>query len=486
MKNNIFGFAILLITLILTQTTFADVKIKARQTVSGQTSESTVYIKGKRMRSEQNAGGMETINLTQCDLKRSVRVMPASQTYMIDAWLPAQNVAPTTTVEKTQAVTEKGGVITMTVTTKDTGERKQMFGYTARRIITTMESVSSPDACNQNKTKMETDGWYIDAAFALNCQTDQYGGYYSNQNGGGCQDRHVYKNVGKGKTGYPVLEKITMFDQSGKESFTMMNEVLEISNTTLDAALFDVPGNYREVKDATELYASMSNSSSASIKTKNDYNPKNSSSNAGLNPDQPAAATSAIKSSSNPGEKKAGVVRIGIAHIKTGAVGEGINALELAATIKNTLGEYLDSPQVEMFQLEAKLPSAIDAEAKSIDCDVVIYATVSHKKGGGGFGMFKKIAPAFGNVVPVAGLSGNVAGAVAGQVASTLVYTAAGMAANVKSKDEMTLDVKVQTATGSAVFAKQYKAKAKSDGDDIISPIVEQAAQAILDAVAKK
>jgi ABC-type uncharacterized transport system substrate-binding protein len=59
------------------------------------------------------------------------------------------------------------------------------------------------------------------------------------------------------------------------------------------------------------------------------------------------------------------------------------------------------------------------------------------------------------------------------------------MSANVKSKDEITLDIKVNSAGGAAALAKQFKQKAKGDGDDIITPIIEQAAQAILDAVAK-
>ena len=96
-----------------------------------------------------------------------------------------------------------------------------------------------------------------------------------------------------------------MFDDNGKENFTMSSEVTELSSATLDAALFDVPGDYREVKDATELYASMSNDSSANNKTKNDYSPKSNSSNTtSLSSDAPAAVTSAIKSSSDPARKK--------------------------------------------------------------------------------------------------------------------------------------------------------------------------------------
>jgi hypothetical protein len=487
MKNNIIRFAILLVTLILTQTALADVKIKSRREMSGQSSEDTTYIKGKRMRTEQNNGGMQTVNITQCDLKRSLRVMPQAQTYMIDSWQTAQSVTPTTTTEKTQSVT-KGGIITSVVTTKDTGERKQMFGYTAKHLITTMETSSSPDACSVNKSKMEIDGWSIDAAFVLNCENDQYVKNYQNQAKSGCQDRYETKQIGKARTGYPVLEKMTMFGDDGKESFTMTSEVLEISSATLDAGLFDVPNGFREVKDSTELYASMSSQSSTNKNSRNNY---------GLNEvpvSNDSGVTSNIKNSSQPasnlstevGEKKAGVVRVGLADVKTGSVGEGLSAAELAGAIENTLAEYLRSPNVELVALEAKLPSAIDAEAKSKECDYVIYANVSHKKGGGGFGMFKKLAPVLSSVTPLGGMGGSAAGAVAGSVASTAIYTAAGISDDVKSKDEITLDLKVNSTGGAAALAKQFKQKAKGDGDDIITPIIEQAAQAILDAVATK
>src|SRR5687767_14192931 len=82
--------------------------------------------------------------------------------------------------------------------------------------------------------------------------------------------------------------------------------------------------------------------------------------------------------------KKAGVIRIGLAGVKTGAVGDGITAADLAAAVQNTLISYLKVPNVEVVTLEAKLASAISAEAQAKECDYVIYSNVSHKKGGGG------------------------------------------------------------------------------------------------------
>src|SRR5215210_2098729 len=151
----------------------ADTKIKSRQTSGGQTYENTSYIKGKRQRSETNNGQMVTVQ--QCDLRRNIQIMPQAKAYIIqpyDQAATSNTAAPAPGTSQPGAV-KKGGVVTSTVTTRDTGERKQMLGYTARHIITTMVMDSTPDACTQVKNKMEIDGWYIDAAFALDCDSQR-------------------------------------------------------------------------------------------------------------------------------------------------------------------------------------------------------------------------------------------------------------------------------------------------------------------------
>ena len=175
------------------------------------------------------------------------------------------------------------------------------------------------------------------------------------------------------------------------------------------------------------------------------------------------------------------IVRIGLANVKTGAVGSGVNASQLAAAVQNALPQYLKGTKVEIVPLEARLASAIEAEAREKGCDFMLYATVSHKKGGGGFGMLKKIAPVLGSVVPVVGIVG-VGGMIAGQAASTAINTAAS--SGVKAKDEITLDIVLKNGEAVAL-TKQFKTKAKSAGEDIISPLLEQAAQAIVDTVGK-
>ncbi len=474
--KHFFQYAILLSVFILSNNVFADVKVKIRQTMSGQTFENTTYIKGKRERAEQNMGGMQTVSITQCDLKRSLQIMPVSKTYIVNAWEQA-NVSPTTTTKTVTTKSEKGGVVTSTVTIKDTGERKQMFGYTARHLIITTEMDSSPEACQKVKNKFETDGWYIDATFALDCDQENQSRNYYPKSKGGCEDRFQSKQIGTGKRGFPLYEKMTMFDENGKETFSTVNEVLEFSKATLSDDLFDVPKDYREVKDASEMY-SPANMVSNAMQSENQTN-------SGLSQNVQNLAKETPSVSTEIGAKKEGIIRLGLADVKTSAVGEGMNSNELASAIRNTLGEYLKGTRVEIVALEAKLPSAIVEEAKTKECDFLVFTNVSHKKGGGGFGAFSKvIAPAIG--ATGIGHTGSTIGNIAGQIATQSIVSAGNVAGNVKSKDEITVDFKLQSLINNSLpFAKQYKAKAKSDGEDIISPLMEQAAQAIIDAVSK-
>jgi hypothetical protein len=465
----------------------ADVKIKSRQTTQSQGTpsqayENTTYIKGKRQRSEQMGGQM--VNIQQCDLRRDIQIMPAMQAYTIRPYDTdnASTANASAAGLKQPGATTKGGLVTSTITTRDTGERKQMFGYTARRIITTIETKSSPDACSPMNSKMETDGWYIDAAFVLQCDMERANAYRYTAQRAGCQDRYETKQVGTAKRGYPLWEKMTMYGEDGRESFATVNEVVELSQATLDPALFEAPADYREVKDFSA--ASMMASAGVSDSRSSDNGAAGASSDSGMSANVKSMANAQAEThASQLGAKKPGVVRLGIAAVKTGSVGEGLSAADLSAAVQNTLAEYLKSPAIELVQLEAKLPSQVEVEAKQKECDFVIFANVSHKKGGGGFGsMFGKVvAPAVGQVG--IGHTGSTAGNVAGQVATTAIVNAGTVSANVKQKDELTLDVRLQAPGGASPAAsRQFKSKAKSAGEDIITPVVEQAAQMILDA----
>ena len=469
----------------------ADVKIKSRSSFGGQQgSESTVYIKGKRQRMEMPG---EMASITQCDLRRTLQLSGATKTYTISLFDDGTDAAAETrpASARTEPV-RKGGIVTTTMTITDTGERKQMFGYTARRLKTSMVTESSPDACNKQKSRMETDGWYVDLNVEFDCY-EKGATAYVPQQAGGCRDEYRMKQAGTGRTGYPVHVTTTIYGEDGSQPVTMTQEVLEISKATLDAALFEIPEGYREVKDPSEMYSASAMLAAARSGQDEDDDAGTSSagraggtSSGGSTMPLNAGGTmngAAASGAAPTGPKQPGVVRVGVVMPKATAA-EGIDANSLAEAVKNTMVTYLSGPAVEVVQLQSRIPVQIDAEARQKECDFVVRTTVAHKKGGGGgFGMFKKIAPVAGGVVPY---GGTTAGAVAHTVATTAIYTAADFSGNVKSKDELTLEYALQRTGGSSSPAKQLKAKAKSDGEDLISTLVEQAATAVLTEATRK
>ncbi len=328
-----------------------------------------------------------------------------------------------------------------------------------------MEMKSSPDACSQNNTKMEIDGWYIDATFALDCDSSRGYTNYRPKASGGCQDRYETKTIGTAKKGYPVWEKTTMFGPDGAESFSTINEVVEFSQATLDQSLFEIPEGYREVEDfASAFSAAYANPETSNTPTTNVPSTVNQ-------PSAPAATTVT--------PKREGVIRFGVATVKAGNVAEWMNAQTLAAAVQNTLQQNLKGANVEAVLIEAT-GAAIQAEAQQKQCDYIVFANVSHKKGGGGFGSM--LSSTVGQVASNVGYGSGTAAVVA-----TNTVVAATVAQNIKSKDELTLDVRLERPTSQTPsFAQTFKGKAKSAGEDIITPLSHQAAQAIIASVGKQ
>ena len=356
----------------------ADVRIKQRTTVSGQTIESDVAIKGQRQRTEQQIGpGMKNVQIMQCDLKRMLNIGEAARKYTVTplggADDSAETPAPTAPAARpTPGAARRGGVVTYVTTLTDTGERKQMHGFTARRIKSVMKTEPSPDACQKEPFHMESDGWYIDFEFSFSCLTDSpaaapsYAGAQTE-----CQDRVRYRRVGTAKLGYPV-HVTTTFYQNGQPSFTSTTEVVSITRTPLDAALFDVPAGYTEARDARELYDVSAMMAAAQAQSGDN---SSSNSNAGgsgqANPSAGSAAMPAAAAAASVGAKRAGVVRVGIIppSNKTDK-SVGVDALRAGLIAALTGGS------VEAVALDATSPGGLEAEAKSKECDFLLYTDI--------------------------------------------------------------------------------------------------------------
>ena len=202
----------------------------------------------------------DIINVTQCDLKRTLQISDSARKYVVTpmetATASANTIASNTnaSVDRVSEPSRPGGVINYTITSVDTGERKEMFGFQARHIKRTIAIESSPDACNPIKQRMETDGWYIDFSFGLNCDNTAAQNMGGGISGGGCRDRVRFNQQGAARMGYPLQETMTSYGPDGQVMFTSTKEVIDLSRAPLDAALFDVPAGYVETQNAQELY----------------------------------------------------------------------------------------------------------------------------------------------------------------------------------------------------------------------------------------
>jgi hypothetical protein len=200
---------------------------------------------------------------------------------------------------------------------------------------------------------------------------------------------------------------------------------------------------------------------------------------------QGPAPSAAVASPGALGPKKAGVVRIGVVEPQA-QMGQGNSGANVAEPIRSTLVQYLSGPSLEIVPLAAMLSSQIEAEAKVKECDYVLYSDISQKvKGGGAMGLLKKAGP-LSSMIPGVGMLGGMSGAMAGAVAGTAVAGAASAASTVRAKAEITFDYKLLVpGNPKAVLANTAKVKASEDGQDVITPMIEQAATAIVAEVTK-
>ena len=192
----------------------------------------------------------------------------------------------------------------------------------------------------------------------------------------------------------------------------------------------------------------------------------------GAVPAAPGATPSTLSS------KKPGVIRIGIVGPKAD-FGQGNSGVVIAETLRVSIIRYLSGPLFEVVPINAMLPVQVDAEVKQKECDLVLYSSLTQKMSGGGLGILKKAMP-MASMIPMVGIAAGAAGSIATTAAGAAINGAAGLGSLVKAKSEVTFEYKLVAPTAEMpVLANSAKAKAKQDGEDIVTPLLEQASGAI-------
>ncbi|HVE61688.1 MAG TPA: hypothetical protein VNA26_07710 [Chitinophagaceae bacterium] len=367
MGSNVFRIIATMLALVVLNNNAVAQQYKIRQVMSvmEMKSESTIYVKGMRKRTEGGGyAGMPNnlITIEQCDLQRTITLNDKKKLYYIEpfsketATVINEDEKPATknntVATPAKAAIKKGGIVTMWYNITDTGERKKMYGLTARHVWSTQKIKPSPDACMKDSMLMKTDGWYIDLP-EFKCPVRYAVSNTAAMAGTDCIDKYVTRLSGKGKLGFPLIEKRTMIMGKGAGETTQFEtslETLEFSTATLDPKLFDVPAGYTLVKNLTELQDKMDAAAMAKL-----YEKTNKEENS--------------KPLNNPTTKKAGVLRIGV--LEPGIV-EDLHAPGLHAYLVSTLiGSKVEAVAV-----------ASAEEAKKNGCDYLLTSKITQVKGG--------------------------------------------------------------------------------------------------------
>jgi hypothetical protein len=391
-------FSRLSLVAVLCFSTFAsaDLKIKTRTTVMGHTTESTVYIKGARQRTEMSFGGRGggSASIMQCDQKRMITV--TGNQCMVMPFGEGENSCPAMPNMrdmmrgKAQAEPPRaGGVLTITRTATDTGERQEMFGYKARHIKSTMTMASSPDACNQSNMRMEMDGWYAELP-GFSCGDESYRAMACGGGGEkpGCRDRIVMKGGGGAALGYPLKQTMNMI--SKEQTFTVTTEVVELTNTTLEPALFDAPPGCQTMDMNAMLGAAPHGPSSEAMPP---TAPAPAATHAAPAAPAPAAEPTAAASVA---PKATGVVRVGVVKINDQS-GQSLPTDNLRLNLMSEFGRQ----QLEAVPLETEAPQAdVESEAQAKQCDYIVYTVSTQVKDAGSGGIAPNSLPKGVNLDP--------------------------------------------------------------------------------------
>jgi hypothetical protein len=367
-----------------------DFKVKYKVTMGsagspGQTSESVTMIKGARERSENRTGyGFDSITITQCDLKRTIQLSESTTKYVITPMDTGEPAAPSTPAAPETAPTtpvRQGGTVELVTSAVDTGERKQMFGFTARHVKSSMSLNASPDSCNPGNRRTELDGWYIDLSVAFNCNINRPPTMPSSRpSSRGCKDKFITRHEGNAKTGYPLIETVKVYGDNGQVMFTQTKEVVELSRESLDIALFDIPSGYTQAMNTSELYATPSIASIMANQGQTDTSRPSPSSIPGV----PSSVVPAKK----PGSLLIGVVQF------NNKTSRPVSLFEL----RQRLIAQIEGSGTNAIALNASSQMEAEAEAKMKQCDFILYTDVAALK-------MNKLGGMFGNITGVQGVA---------------------------------------------------------------------------------
>lgn len=249
-------------------------KIITQHSSSVGPSETTAYYLPDRSRTEdristgyttpggsvQTIYGPHTAIIRRCDLGKMFSLNLDSREYSEStdpSVIRANALVAARTDRKSNPAPPLKPTLRIESTVTDTGERKQMFGYTARHVVYTQKYVPLEGSTVIAQETTE-DGWYIDIDTQLSCDQKTAPGARAHALvvEAGHKETIEFVDRGTGRLGFP-LSMISTLDsldvprparaQKPYDKFSI--KVTDLERVPLDPTLFEIPSGFKLVKE---------------------------------------------------------------------------------------------------------------------------------------------------------------------------------------------------------------------------------------------
>jgi hypothetical protein len=243
------------------------IKITTRHSsIGGIVSQNTEYFQGDRRRGEyRNSSGSNygppLVFLTRCDLGLNFEMNLEDKQYVSAPIpkFPSQSEQQALRAKYAASAAQRTPTVLVEITTIDTGERKKMFGYEARHVITTRKHTQlSGSRSTSTENDSVTDGWYTDLSTTLSCELHPKGGVAFVTAGalGSVPEVPSFKLVGKPESGFPLdvktttsFERVLPDGSKAEEKPTSERQVIGLYSGPLDPRLFEIPAGFAKVDE---------------------------------------------------------------------------------------------------------------------------------------------------------------------------------------------------------------------------------------------
>lgn len=245
------------------------ITITVQSSVRGNQSQRTTYIQPDRQRMEyrnsfgtrhrtEPAYGPRLARIVRCDLGQSFELNLDTQEYT-SAPYPPKPLSPDELKARglgTRIQQSATPTIRVEIKTTDTGERKEIFGRTARHVITT--TTQTPlEGSHSSPQESVSDGWYIDFDQRLSCDPKRAEGgeghliaYASFGNAKVPIEKPEFVTIGNREVGFPLDLTQTSKSPSNLPDGTITRfetHVTQFEEGPLDPALFEIPPDFKLV-----------------------------------------------------------------------------------------------------------------------------------------------------------------------------------------------------------------------------------------------